>query len=246
VKPIRERIIVAIDTPDAEEALRLARALKGHATHLKVGSTLFLAAGPAIVGRLRGLGFEVFVDLKLHDIPHQVAGAVRELTRLGASMVTVHASGGSAMLAAAVDAARRDASDLGAPRPLVVAVTVLTSLDGAALAEIGVPARPLEQVAMLARLAQAQGCDGVVCSPQETAEVRRLLGPDAVIVTPGVRPAWAAAGDQARVATPSEALTWGATFLVVGRPVTDADDPAAAFDRIVAEVTTMRYPSTRG
>ena len=234
---MRDRIIVAIDTSDAQEAVRLAESLRDHATHLKVGSTLFLSEGPAIVGRLRGLGFEVFLDLKLHDIPHQVAGAVRELAHLGASMLTVHASGGRAMLAAAVEAAERGATDLGVPRPLVVAVTVLTSLDAAALAEVGVSARPRDQVLKLARLARSEGCDGVVCSPEETAEVRELLGPEALIVTPGVRPVWAVLGDQARVASPFEALAAGATRLVVGRPVTGADDPAAAFERIVAEAT---------
>jgi orotidine-5'-phosphate decarboxylase len=229
-------VIVAIDTPDAGEALRLAQALQGRATHLKVGSTLFLAEGPAIVGRIRGLGFDVFVDLKLHDIPHQVAGAVRELTHLGASMLTVHASGGRAMLAAAVRAAGDGAFDLGVPRPKIIAVTVLTSLDAAALAEVGVPARPLEQVSLLAELAKSEGCDGVVCSPEETAEVRRQLGPDAVIVTPGVRPAWSALADQARVMTPRDALAAGASLLVIGRPVTGDEDPAVAFERVVAEL----------
>jgi orotidine-5'-phosphate decarboxylase len=232
---MRDRIIVAIDTPDAERALSLAEALKGHAEHLKVGSTLFLAEGPAIVGRLRGLGFDVFVDCKLHDIPHQVAGAVRELTHLGASMLTVHASGGRAMLAAAVEAAHTASADFGVPRPEVIAVTVLTSLDAHALAEVGVPARPMQQVALLARLARAQGCDGVVCSPEETAELRSLLGPEATIVTPGVRPMWAEQGDQARISTPNAALAAGATCLVIGRPITDAADPAGAFERIVAE-----------
>lgn len=233
---MQDRIIVAIDTPQADEALHLARALQGRAAHLKVGSTLFLAEGPAIVGRLRGLGFEVFVDLKLHDIPHQVGGAVRQLTTLGASMLTVHASGGRAMLAAAVEAAHQAAFDLGLPRPQIIAVTVLTSLDAAALAEVGVPARPLEQVSLLASLAAEAGCDGVVCSPEETAEIRGLLGSEAVIVTPGVRPAWGERADQARVMTPRDALSAGASVLVVGRPITSSDDPAAAFDRIAAEL----------
>lgn len=232
---MRDRIIVALDVPDADSAIRIAEVLKGHASHLKVGSTLFLAEGPAIVGRLRGLGFDVFVDLKLHDIPHQVAGAVRELTRLGASMLTVHASGGRAMLAASAESAREASVDLGVPRPKVIAVTVLTSLGSAALAEVGVSAAPLEQVTLLARLAASTGCDGIVCSPEETAEVRKLLGPETVIVTPGVRPSWAAVGDQARVATPAQALAAGASFLVIGRPITSADDPAGAFGKIVAE-----------
>lgn len=233
---VKDPIIVAVDTPSADEAVGLAERLHGHATHLKVGSTLFLAEGPAVVGRLRGMGFDVFVDLKLHDIPHQVAGAVAQLAGLGASMLTVHASGGRAMLKAAVVAARETAAKLDRPRPLIIAVTVLTSIDQTALAEVGVPDRPLDQVLRLATLAAEAGCDGVVCSPEETAHVRGLLGPSAAIVTPGVRPEWATRGDQARVATPRDAMAAGASHLVVGRPITDADDPAAAFDRVALEL----------
>ncbi len=230
---MRDRVIVAIDTPDVREAVRLAEALRGRASHLKVGLTLFLAEGPSIVGRLRDLGFDVFLDLKLHDIPHQVAGAARELTRLGASMLTVHASGGRTMVAAAVGAAASAAEEFCLPRPEVIAVTVLTSIGAAALDDIGVHRTPIEQVALLARLARSEGADGVVCSPEEVAEVRGLLGPEATVVAPGVRPSWASAGDQLRVATPASAFAAGATYIVVGRPVTAADDPGAAFERLV-------------
>jgi orotidine-5'-phosphate decarboxylase len=232
---VRDRIIVALDTTDGKEAVRIAEALQGRASRLKVGSTLFLAEGPAIVGRLRALGFDVFVDLKLHDIPHQVEGAVRELTRLGAWMLTVHASGGAAMIESAARAATEAAGAAGVPRPLLVAVTVLTSLDAAALAQVGVPGTPADQVGLLARLAASSGADGVVCSPQEGAMVRALLGPDAAIVTPGVRPGWASKGDQARVTTPAEAFAAGASHIVVGRPVTASPDPAMAFDRVAQE-----------
>lgn len=232
--PVRDRIIVALDTPSADSALELARKLRGHATHVKVGMTLFYAAGPAIVGSLREMGFEVFVDLKLHDIPHQVAGAVRSLAGLGASMLTLHASGGLDMLEAAAEAV--DSLPAEVQRPRLIAVTVLTSLTGTDLVQLGV-SRPMPvQVEALGNLARLAQLDGVVCSPLEAEIMRELLGEEALVVTPGVRPTWADAGDQARVATPAEALTAGASHLVIGRPVTGADDPAAAFDRIVSEL----------
>lgn len=225
---MKERIIVALDLPDAEQALEVARALKGQVEWVKVGITLFDSEGPAIVRELRSLGFKVFVDLKLHDIPHQVDGACRVLTRVGADMLTVHASGGRTMLEAAVKATAEAAEKFHAPKPRVVAVTVLTSIDDAALAEIGCGTAASEQVERLALLAWDAGCDGVVCSPVEAATMRELLGPDALVVTPGVRPAGESSGDQARVATPAEALEAGASHLVIGRPITGASDPAAA------------------
>lgn len=230
----RDRIIVALDTSSADEALELARRLRGRATHVKVGMTLFYATGPSIVSQLRELGFDVFVDLKLHDIPHQVSGAVRSLAGLGASMLTVHGAGGRAMLEAAARAAMEAEAD-GIPRAKLIAITVLTSMDAASLAEVGI-ARPLPlQAASLAYAAREAGIDGVVCSPKEAEEMRELLGPAALVVTPGVRPAWASANDQARVATPADALALGASHLVIGRPITAADDPVAAFERIVEE-----------
>jgi len=176
-----------------------------------------------------------FVDLKLHDIPHQVEGAAREIAKLGCAMFTVHAAGGRAMMEAAVRGARAGAKEAGVKKPAVLAVTVLTSMDDEDLLDIGVNASADVQVARLARLARESGVDGVVCSPQEASAMREALGPDALIVTPGVRPTWAAAGDQARIATPAAALEAGASHLVIGRPITQADDPAQAFDRIVKE-----------
>ena len=231
---MKERIIVALDLPDAEQALDVAGALKGQVEWVKVGMTLFDSEGPAIVRDLRSLGFKVFVDLKLHDIPHQVDGACRVLTRVGADMFTVHASGGRTMLEAAVRATTEAAEKFRAARPKVVAVTVLTSLDDAALAEIGCGSTASEQVERLAVLARDAGCDGVVCSPAEAETMRELLGSDALVVTPGVRLAGEATGDQARVATPAEALEAGASHLVIGRPITSAPDPAAAVRAIVA------------
>lgn len=228
-------IIVALDC-DAAEAIALAHTLRGRVSWVKVGMTLFYAAGPDIVARLREMGFEVFVDLKLHDIPHQVAGAAASIARLGAGMFTVHASGGSAMMRAAVESSRRAAEEVGVPAPAVIAVTVLTSTDDAGLLEIGVE-RPADvQVPMLAALALEADVDGVVCSPREAAIMRELLGEAALVVTPGVRPAWSEAGDQARIATPAAALAAGASHLVIGRPITAAPAPAEAVDRIIAEI----------
>ncbi len=234
---MRDKIIVALDLPDATRALEMARLLRGQAGWVKVGMTLYYAEGPQVVRDLRAMGFKVFVDLKLHDIPHQVEGACRTLTRAGADMFTVHASGGRAMLESAVAATSAAAEKFRAPRPSIVAVTVLTSLDDAALDEIGVSNTSEKQVALLASLASECGCDGVVCSPNEAVAVRALLGAEALVVTPGVRPEGADAGDQARVATPARALAAGASHLVIGRPVTEAADPAEAVRAIVKEMS---------
>lgn len=229
---MNENVIVALDL-DAHSALALARSLAGNVRYVKVGMTLFYSEGPAVVARLRELGFDVFVDLKLHDIPHQVEGAAREIARLGVRMFTVHASGGRAMMEAAVRGACQGSAECGADTPDVLAVTVLTSLSEAALAEVGVERTPAAQAALLGGLAREAGVQGVVCSPHEAALMRGLLGPEALVVTPGVRPAGADAGDQARVTTPAEALAAGASHLVIGRPVTAADDPASALARIL-------------
>ncbi len=231
---VRDALIVALDT-DAHTALTLARTLRGHVTHLKVGMTLYYAEGPEIVAKLRELGFKVFVDLKLHDIPHQVEGAAREVTRLGASMFTVHAAGGVEMMRAAVRGACAASSECGADTPDVIAVTVLTSIDSGVLAATGVDRTPAAQVELLTLLARDAGVQGVVCSPREAARSRELLGPEALVVTPGVRPSWAAAGDQARIATPGAAIAAGASHLVIGRPVTRADSPVGAVERIIEE-----------
>jgi len=232
---MRDRIIVALDMPDAEVALETARVLRGHAAWVKVGMTLFYSQGPQIIRDLRSMGYRVFVDLKLHDIPHQVEGACKTLVRQGADLITVHASGGEAMLRAAVTATAQAAEKFGVERPKIVAVTVLTSLDDAALGDIGCTLPVCDQVHLLAALAAESGVDGVVCSVLEAHNMRSLLGPDALVITPGIRPSWSESGDQRRVATPSKALEAGASHLVIGRSITDADDPVAAFKRIIVE-----------
>lgn len=228
--PRKDRVIVALDL-DRQAALDIAKQLQGRAAWMKVGMTLYYAEGPAIVEILKLLGYKVFLDLKFHDIPHQVAGAAASAVEAGADMITMHAVGGAPMMQAAQSAVDESGSDAD-----TLAITVLTSMDDAVLAQTGV-ARPMaDQVRALAESAQDAGLSGVVASPQEAAMLRDLLGPDALIVTPGVRPVGADAGDQSRVATPREAFDAGASHIVVGRPITQADDPAAAFDAIVAQL----------
>ncbi len=225
----RDRLIVALDVPTAEEALRLAAKLGSAVGMFKVGSQLFTAAGPALVRQLVGDGHKVFLDLKYHDIPNTVANAVAEAARLGVTLLDVHALGGNAMLRAAAGA-------LPAMNARLLAITVLTSHDAASLEEIGVAGPPSAGVKRLALLAKAAGADGVVCSPEEIALVREACGPDFLIVTPGIRPAGAAKGDQARVATPRGAREAGADYVVVGRPILEAADPVAAAQAIVADL----------
>lgn len=231
-----DRIIVALDQPDLASALTCARALQGHARWVKVGMTLYYREGPAAVAAMRELGFDVFVDLKLHDIPHQVEGAARSLGALGAGMLTVHASGGADMIEAAVRGAGDGAEAAGVPAPAVIAVTVLTSMDDETLRSVGVNDTAADQAAGLAALAKTAGASGVVCSPREAADMRALLGPNTLIVTPGVRPTGTDAGDQSRIATPAAAFQAGASHLVIGRPITGAADPAPAFDAIVHDL----------
>ncbi|MGE0361629.1 MAG: orotidine-5'-phosphate decarboxylase [Vicinamibacterales bacterium] len=229
-------ILVALDVPDAARALALADRLRGAVGGFKIGKQLFTAEGPAIVRTLAERGDRVFLDLKFHDIPNTVAGAVGAAVATGAWMVNVHCSGGSAMMRAAADAAATAAAKAGMTRPLVIGVTVLTSLDAAALAEVGVSRPLMDQVVALARLAQAAGLDGVVASPLETAAIRAACGPFA-IVTPGIRAAAeSGADDQARTMSAAEAIRAGATYLVIGRPITGAPDPRAAADLIANQL----------
>ena len=232
---MHERILVALDFPDAAAAIAMADRVRGAVGGFKVGKQLFTAEGPALVRRLTERGDRVFLDLKFHDIPNTVAGAIESALRLGVWMVNVHASGGRAMMQAARDAADRAAA-AGGTRALVIGVTVLTSLDGAALAETGAGDDTARQVERLALLARDAGLDGVVCSPQEIALVRQACGSGFAIVTPGIRGASDAKGDQARTATPAGALKAGADYLVIGRPITAASDPREAAERIVAEM----------
>ncbi|MDO5042122.1 MAG: orotidine-5'-phosphate decarboxylase [Slackia sp.] len=228
--PRADRVIVALDC-DRATALELAQQLQGKAKWMKVGMTLYYAEGPSIVEILKLLGYKVFLDLKFHDIPHQVSGAAASAVEAGADMITMHAVGGIPMMQAAQSAVDESGCDAD-----TLAITVLTSMDDETLAQTGVSRSMTEQVKTLASCAQDAGLSGVVASPQEASMLRELLGPDALIVTPGVRPVGAALGDQSRVATPREAFDAGASHIVVGRPITQADDPAAAFDAIAAEL----------
>lgn len=231
----RERVIIALDM-GLDDAVALADRLQGKAVWVKVGMTLYYAEGPAAVKAFKDRGFKVFLDLKLHDIPHQVELAAEAAAKSGADMMTMHTVGGVKMMQGAQAGVQRAAEALGTDPAATLGVTVLTSMDAETLAATGVT-RPLaEQVAALAGQAKEAGISGVVASPHEATELRKILGPDAYIVTPGVRPAGAALGDQSRVATPKNAVAWGASHIVVGRPITQAEDPVAAFEAIVAEL----------
>jgi orotidine-5'-phosphate decarboxylase len=234
------RLLVALDVDGADRALAISGQLRGIAGGLKVGSRLFTMAGPDLVRRLVDSGAPVFLDLKFHDIPNTVAQAVDAAVRTGAWMITVHASGGAAMMQAAARAAAEAAGATGAQPPLVIGVTVLTSMDEEMLKQTGVT-RPLaDHVLTLARMAQTAGLDGVVASPQETNAIRRACGPDFVIVTPGIRGASAGqeTNDQSRTLGPADAVNAGATYIVVGRPIIGAPDPAAAARSIVEELNS--------
>jgi orotidine-5'-phosphate decarboxylase len=227
------KIILAMDVPSADEALALAGRLSPHACRLKVGKELFVSAGPGLVSELHDRGFGVFLDLKFHDIPNTVAQACAAAARLGVWMVNVHALGGRRMLEAARDALERVPN-----RPRLIAVTMLTSLATEDLAEIGLnDASPAHAALRLAALAQSAGLDGVVCSAQEATALRAQCGPTFELVTPGIRPAESSADDQARIMTPRAALAAGASYLVIGRPITKAADPVEALARIAAEIS---------
>jgi orotidine-5'-phosphate decarboxylase len=231
------RILVALDVESAHKATALADALRGTVGGVKIGKQLFTAEGPAVVRALAERGDRVFLDLKFHDIPNTVAGAVAAAVTTGAWMVNVHASGGRKMMQAAADAAGNAATRLGRERPLVIGVTVLTSLDQEQLRETGVTAPLLDHVVHLAALAQQPGLDGVVASPHEIVAIRRACGPDFLIVTPGIRPRRTppASDDQARTMGPAEAIEAGASYLVVGRPITEAPDPRTAAQDIAGQ-----------
>jgi orotidine-5'-phosphate decarboxylase len=234
--PAREQLIVALDVESADAGARLAESLRGRVGLFKVGSEVFTAEGPVLARHLVTSGHKVFLDLKFHDIPNTVRAAAREAAAMGASIFDVHAIGGRAMMQAALEGAREGAARSGRPRPLVVGVTILTSLAAPDLDELGVQGGPEASVVRLARLAQAAGLDGVVASAKEIESIRRACGRRFVIVTPGIRMPAAASNDQSRVATPAAAIQAGASYLVVGRPITQAADPPAAAQAIVAEM----------
>ncbi len=236
--PAKDRVIVALDC-SKEDALALGDKLSGKATWVKVGMTLYYAEGPSIIKAFKDRGFKVFLDLKFHDIPHQVEGAARSAAASGADMLTMHTVGGVAMMQAAQRGAEAGAASIGADVAATLGITVLTSMNEETLAATGVERALADQVVALAAQAREAGISGVVASPQEAAKLREVLGPDAFIVTPGVRPAGAALGDQSRVATPAKAFADGASHIVVGRPITQAEDPVAAFEAIAEELSGM-------
>jgi orotidine-5'-phosphate decarboxylase len=227
-----ERTFVALDTTDLVYALDLANALSGHVGGMKVGKEFFTACGPDGVRAVTDCGMPVFLDLKFHDIPNTVAGAVKASLALSPFMVNVHACGGETMMRAAAQSAEA----AGEGRPLVLGVTVLTSMDESDLQGIGVESSVPDQVLRLASLAQFSGMDGVVCSAREVEDLREHLGKEFKLVVPGIRPQWASSDDQKRIVTPAAAIAIGADYLVIGRPITGAGDPVEAADKIAAEI----------
>jgi orotidine-5'-phosphate decarboxylase len=227
---------VAVDVSSADEAIRLVTPLAGRVGWVKVGKQLFVAEGPAIVGRLRELGFKVFLDLKFHDIPNTVASAGVEAVRLGVDLFNVHAAGGRRMMQETANRVREEAKKRNIAPPKVIAVTVLTSLEASDLHEVGLEGDPAQWVRRWAALAHDSGLDGVVCSPQEVGDLRAALGPDFWLVTPGIREAGAPPDDQRRTMGAAEAIRAGATLLVIGRPLTKAADPGAAADGFARDI----------
>ncbi|NPV82848.1 MAG: orotidine-5'-phosphate decarboxylase [Candidatus Aminicenantes bacterium] len=232
---LARKIIIALDVKNREEARAVLESLPA-ARLFKVGLELYTAEGPAMIDLVKSFGKEVFLDLKLHDIPNTVAGAVKSAVRHGVAMLTLHTSGGREMMKRAVEAARETAEKENKPLPLILGVTVLTSLKDSDLQEIGFSSDARNQVLRLARLAVEAGIEGIVCSPQELEPLRAELGSRVRIITPGIRPAWAEAQDQKRIMTPGEAIKKGADFLVIGRPITQAPVPREAFNRVLEEL----------
>jgi len=240
--PAKDKLIVALDVETPIKALDLVKELRSVAGMFKVGSQLFTAAGPQIVRDIIALDTKVFLDLKFHDIPHQVAGAARSAAELGVSLFTIHASGGSEMMRRAVDAVAEVGNETA-----VLAISVLTSIDANILAQIGITSTPSESVLRLVKLAESAGVDGVVASPQEIKSIRDAISnPNFLVVTPGIRPAQSDSADQKRVATPATAISAGASYLVVGRPITGASDPVAAAQQIVTEMEGGDSLQTKG
>ena len=229
------RIIIALDVKTREEALSLVQELPD-AEIFKVGLTLFTSEGPSLLQEIQNRGKKIFLDLKLHDIPHQIAGAVKAGIRHNVQMMTLHASGGREMMAQVAEAAEKEAQQSGQTKPLLLAVTVLTSLKGEQLRDIGMDDSVNEQVLRLARLAKDNRMDGVVCSPQEIDIIKEKFVQDFLVVSPGIRPVWAAAQDQKRILTPGEAIGKGVDYMVIGRPITKAASPSEAFLKIVGEL----------
>ena len=224
-------IIVALDFPSTQQAIALVERLEPERCRLKVGKELFTRGGPALVEQLVAKGYDVFLDLKFHDIPNTVAAACSAAAELGVWMVNVHAQGGRRMMEAANEALQQ-----ASHQPLLIAVTILTSMGEEDIHEVGLAGSPADNVKRLATLAQSAGLNGVVCSPKEVAMLRETISSDFQLVTPGIRPSWAAKGDQTRITTPADAMTLGSNYLVIGRPITGADEPLEALSKIEDEL----------
>jgi orotidine-5'-phosphate decarboxylase len=237
-----DRIIFALDVGDIPSARLWVETLRGCVGWFKIGLELFTAAGPQVVGIVKDSGARCFLDLKLHDIPNTVSGAVRAVTRLGVDMTTIHLSGGRAMVEAALEAASREAASLGITRPKILGVSVLTSLGAEDLGETGIPRTPGEQVELLARLAVSCGVDGLVCAASDLGRIRPATPPSLLLVTPGIRPERSVSSDQKRTASPAHAVKEGADLLVVGRPISEAADPLEAVERIASEISSALRP----
>ncbi len=231
----KKRVIVALDYPDQHQALAMAAQLDPQKCRVKVGKELFTRCGPSIVEALQLKGFDVFLDLKFHDIPNTTAKAVRAAAELGVWMVNVHASGGRRMM----EAARNELEQVKSTNTLLIGVTVLTSMERSDLLELGFDAEPLEHVKRLAKLTESSGLHGIVCSAQEVTPLRQIIGADFKLVTPGIRPADADVGDQKRIMTPADAITAGSDYLVIGRPITKAESPIEALAKIDAELAPL-------
>ena len=231
----KKRVIVALDYPNQKQALEMAAQLDPARCRVKVGKELFTRCGPSIVESLHTSGFDVFLDLKFHDIPNTTAKAVRAAAEMGVWMVNVHASGGRKMM----ETARNELEQVNGANTLLIGVTVLTSMERSDLADLGLDVDPLEHVKRLALLTEASGLDGIVCSAQEVTPLRQVVGADFKLVTPGIRPADAEIGDQKRIMTPSDAITAGSDYLVIGRPITKADSPVDALAAIDAELAPL-------
>ena len=233
----KDRLIVALDVDTEDKALALVRRLRNDVKIFKIGLELFSSCGPAIVERVKREGCEVFLDLKFHDIPNTVSKAAASVTRLGAFIFNLHALGGFEMMKKAAETVKREAGILKIARPKVIAVTILTSMDEKSLKGIGINDNIESEVTKLAKMAEEAGLDGVVASPKEIKAIRKIVKKDFLIVTPGVRPAWAEIGDQKRIATPKDAIKDGADYIVVGRPIIESDDPCKAAQAILNEIS---------
>lgn len=239
---LSDKVIVALDVATFDEAFALLGQLSDGATWFKVGNQLFTSVGPDIVREIKGRGKKLFLDLKFHDIPNTVARASEAATELGVDMFNIHVSGGMKMMRDAAEAVKSKAFELGIEKPIVLGVTILTSIDAPTLEEIFGSVKSLqEQIVYMAKLAQSAGLDGVVASPQEIRPIRKACGDDFVIVTPGVRPKWASVDDQKRIMTPSEAVRAGVSHMVIGRPIRQASEPAKALERILQELAESLY-----